>query len=146
MHNSAYLSRPVMHSFEATIPLNSNMFINLQTRRSILWCSPYVILKNMLLHASNRALSHTYTHQKRFSNTHPVEKRGTSIYWNGQNIANTARIRFKFGTMKNQYMPNSKATKIEKTESPNLLCNPLCYVDMLVKNLFWSSNYTPKWI
>ena len=45
----------------------------------------------------------------------PVEQRGTSIFLNGHNIANTACIHFKFGTVNNRYMPNSKPMKLGKT-------------------------------
>ena len=60
-----------------------------------------------------------YTLQKSLATLHPVEWRGTSIYWNGHNIANTACMHFKFGTMNNRFQPNSKPLKIEKTCSPN---------------------------
>ena len=57
----------------------------------------------------------TYTHQKKsLAILQPVEKRGTSSYWNGHNVAYTACIHFKFGTMNNPYMPNSKPMKIGK--------------------------------
>ena len=46
--------------------------------------------------------------------------------------------------MNNQYMPNSKPIKIGKIKNSNLLYNPLCNVDILVINRFWSSYYTPK--
>ena len=59
---------------------------------------------------------HTYTTTKKsFATLQPVEQRGTSIFWNGHNIANTACIHFKFGTMNNRYMPNSKPMKLGKT-------------------------------
>ena len=84
-----------------------------------------------------------YTHQKSLATLQPVEQRGTSIFWNGHIIANTACIHFKFGTVNNRYLPNSKPMKLRKTLSRNLLCNPLYNVDILIKNRFWSSNYTP---
>ena len=95
---------------------------------------------------SHTVLVNTVHSPKKFSNTltlQPVEQRGTSIFWYGHNIANTACIHFKFGTVNNWYMPNSKPKKLGKTCSPNLLCNPLYNVDILIKNRFWSSNYTP---
>ena len=55
-----------------------------------------------------------YTHQKKFATLQPVEQRGTSIYWNGHQIVNTADIHFKFGTMNPRYIPDSKSTKIWK--------------------------------
>ena len=42
--------------------------------------------------------------KKSLATHQPGEWWGTSIYWNGHNIANTACIRFKFGTMNNRYM------------------------------------------
>ena len=47
-----------------------------------------------------------YIHQKSLATLQPVEKRGTGIYWNGHNIANTACIYFKFGTIDIRCMLN----------------------------------------
>ena len=56
-----------------------------------------------------------YVHSpKSFATLQPVEQRGTSIYWNGHQIVNTADIHFKFGTMNPGYIPNSKSTNLWK--------------------------------
>ena len=62
----------------------------------------------------------------------PVELRGTSIYWNGHNIANTACTHFKFGTIDIRYMPNWIPTPIGK------LLNQLYYVTHYVMSIFSS--------
>ena len=51
--------------------------------------------------------------QKSLATLQSDEKQETSI-WNGHNIANTACILFKFGTMNNRYMLTSKPMKIWK--------------------------------
>ena len=61
-----------------------------------------------------RDLGHTPT-KKSLATLQPAEQRGTSIFWNGHNIANTACIHFKFGTVNNRCMPNSKPMKLRKT-------------------------------
>ena len=53
--------------------------------------------------------------KKGLATLQPVEWRGTSSYWNGHTVANTTCIHFKYGTMNNRYMPNSKPMKIGKT-------------------------------
>ena len=45
---------------------------------------------------------------------HPVENRGTSIWWNGHNFINNICIRLEFGTMNIRLMPNPKPMKLWK--------------------------------
>ena len=155
------LKRPVTWSFDVFFDLRLNNPWGKQSRRrwfetqsrslwrdcnGKFWKHWWYEKTNISIGRSDDLMSpvvQTYTHQKSLATLQPVEQRGTSIYWNGHNIANTACIHFKFGTVNNRYMPNSKPMKLGKTYSPNVLCYPLYNVDILIKNRFWSSNYTP---
>ena len=57
---------------------------------------------------------HSTLTKKSLATLQPVEQPGTSIFWNGHNIANTACIHFEFGTVNNRYMPNSEPMKLGK--------------------------------
>ena len=81
---------------------------------------------------------------KSLATLQPVELRGTSIYWNGHNIANTACIHFKFGTIDIRYVPNWIPMQIGKLLNPISLCNPLCSVNIFITIRFWSPNYAPE--
>ena len=72
-----------------------------------------------------------YTHQK-FSNTSACWITRSKHLLELSQHRKSACICFKFGTMNNQYMPNSKPMKIGKIYSPNLLCNPFCNADIKI--------------
>ena len=53
-------------------------------------------------------------------------------------------ILYKVGTMNTRSMRNSKPMKVWKILGANLLCNPLCDVNISIENRLWSSNIHPN--
>ena len=107
-------------------PLPDHFVENLQ------W-QPLMISKAYCITAVTRIVGLICTHQKSLATLQPVEQRGTNIFWNGHNIANTACIHFKFGTVNNRYMLNSKPMKLGKKHNAQI-----CYVIHYIMWTFWS--------